>query len=94
MYHPYILCAPNYLQFDSLRCTKTLVPGGDNLVELKSKLPNMDTYPECNGFLREERNKFSVRVVCGMIQSQSLIGDLVSQLYKPDIKRFFNILIA
>ena len=67
MYHLSIPCAPNDLQFSGLRCTTTLVPSGANGVELKSKLPKMDAYPESDLFLREDRNKFSVRVTCGMI---------------------------
>ena len=74
------------LRFVGFKCTTVLLPDEARGVELKSKFPHTEAYADSDGLRLLARNRFSVIWTCGIKQSHSFAGNLVSHKHKPVIK--------
>ena len=79
MYQPSTAWVDNEGRLEASSWIKTLVPGGERGVALKSKLPFMAAWAEIIGFVREERRRLRVRTSWGMRRYHSWDGKLGSQ---------------
>ena len=83
MYQPLTACVENEGRLEAASWTKTLVPGGERGVALKSKLPLMAAWAERIGFMRGERSRSRVSTAWGMRRSHSWEGKLGLQKASP-----------
>ena len=79
MYHPSAACVEKEGRVEDNLWTKTLVPGGERGVALKSKFLLMDAWAERLMFVWEDWSMLSVISAWGMRQTHYWEGKLGSQ---------------
>ena len=67
---------------------------GGNGIALKLKCPKIAACAESDGLRRDEQRRLSVSMHCGRSLSQNEAGKRESQLHKPAMIWFLNVLIA
>ena len=73
-----------------LRCTNTLVLGGNNGLLMKTKPPNVAAFGDKEGFLLEKRRRLNVMVAWGSSQFHSDAGNTGSHVQMSDFFEGMN----
>lgn len=94
MYHLVLPCGSHDFLLSGLTWATTLVPGGANGVQLKSKVPCSCPYADRWGLSRDVRSRFKVMLAWGTRVSQRYNGKFGSVVQCPATKWFFQVQIA